>query len=179
MRYTPRKVYVEPEQEKRLQKAIEKKGGTSIAISFDEPQNETLLFTKDQIHRIERARLMGKKIGIKMSASQVRAKRQNIMGDFFGPWLRDLHLRLSVVLHLLQLQRLPRKFWRKRRVEVSSCRKMDIVQKFNLLMGEGCTWHLIRDYIIMDMDFSKLMDRQLRGKAYSSEIIALLRTSLC
>ena len=38
MRYTPRKVYVEPEQEKRLQKAIEKKGGTSIVISFDEPQ---------------------------------------------------------------------------------------------------------------------------------------------
>ena len=73
MRYTPRKVYVEPEQEKRLQKAIEKKGGTSIVISFDEPQNETLLFTKDQIHRIERAQLMGKKIGIKMSAPQVKA----------------------------------------------------------------------------------------------------------
>ena len=51
MRYTPHEVYVEPKQEKRLQKAIEKKGGTSIVISFDEPQNETLLFTKDQIQR--------------------------------------------------------------------------------------------------------------------------------
>ena len=38
MRYTPFQVYVEPNQEKRLKRAIEKKGGASIAISFDEPR---------------------------------------------------------------------------------------------------------------------------------------------
>ena len=178
MRYTPHKVYVEPKQEKRLQKAIEKKGGTSIAISFDEPQNETLLFTKDQIHKIERARLMGKKIGIKMSASQVRANTEH-HGGFLWALAARLAPALISGLASAAAAKVASKVLEKKRVEVSSCRKMDIVQKFNLLMGEGCTWHLIRDYIIMDMDFSKLMDRQLRGKAYSSEIIALLRTSLC
>ena len=93
MRYTPHKVYVEPKQEKRLQKAIEKKGGTSIVISFDEPQNETLLFTKDQIHKIERARLMGKKIGIKMSTSQVRANTEH-----HGGFLWALAARLAPAL---------------------------------------------------------------------------------
>ena len=77
MRYTPHQVYVEPRQEKRLQKAIERKGGASITISFDEPKNETLLFTKDQIARIERASLMGKKIKIRMSAPQVRANTEH------------------------------------------------------------------------------------------------------
>ena len=62
MRYTPFQVYVEPSQEKRLKRAIEKKGGASIVISFDEPRNETLLFTKDQIEKIERAGLMGKRL---------------------------------------------------------------------------------------------------------------------
>ena len=51
MRYTPFQVYVEPSQEKRLKRAIEKKGGASIVISFDEPRNEALLFTKDQIEK--------------------------------------------------------------------------------------------------------------------------------
>ena len=57
MRYTSFQVYVEPSQEKRLKRAIEKKGGASIVISFDEPRNETLLFTKDHIEKIERAGL--------------------------------------------------------------------------------------------------------------------------
>ena len=77
MRYTPFQVYVEPNQEKRLKRAIEKKGGASIVISFDEPRNETLLFTKDQIEKIERAGVMGKKINIKMSAAQVKANTEH------------------------------------------------------------------------------------------------------
>ena len=51
MRYTPFQVYVELSQEKRLKRAVEKKGGASIVIFFDEPRNETLLFTKDQIEK--------------------------------------------------------------------------------------------------------------------------------
>ena len=61
MRYNPFQIYVEPNQEKRLKKAIEKKSGATITISFDEPRNETLLFTKEQIEKIERAGVMGKK----------------------------------------------------------------------------------------------------------------------
>ena len=90
MRYTPHQVYVEPQQEKRLQKAIERKGGASITISFDEPKNETLLFTKDQIARIERASLMGKKIKIRMSAPQVRANTEH-----HGGFLWALAARLA------------------------------------------------------------------------------------
>jgi hypothetical protein len=81
---------VAPKQEKRLQKAIERKGGASITISFDEPQNETLLFTKDQIERIERAKLMGKKISIRMSGPQVKANTEH-----HGGFLWTLAARLA------------------------------------------------------------------------------------
>ena len=90
MRYTPFQVYVEPNQEKRLKRAIEKKGGASIAISFDEPRNKTLLFTKDQIEKIERAGVMGKKISIKMSAAQVKANTKHN-----GGFLWSLAARLA------------------------------------------------------------------------------------
>ena len=90
MRYNPYQVYVAPKQEKRLQKAIERKGGASITISFDEPQNETLLFTKDQIERIERAKLMGKKISIRMSGPQVKANTEH-----HGGFLWTLAARLA------------------------------------------------------------------------------------
>ena len=77
MRYTPFQVYVEPSQEKRLKKTIEKSRGASIVISFDKPRNETLLFTKDQIEKTERAGVMGNKISIKMSAPQVKANTEH------------------------------------------------------------------------------------------------------
>ena len=77
MRYTPFQVYVEPSQEKKLKRAIEKKGGASITISYVEPRNETLLFTKDQIERIESAISMGKKISIRVSAPQVKANTEH------------------------------------------------------------------------------------------------------
>ena len=80
---------MEPSQEKRLKRAIEKKGGAAIAISFDEPRNETLLFTKDQIEKIECAGLMGKKISIKMSVPQVKANTEH-HGRFLGrAWRQD------------------------------------------------------------------------------------------
>ena len=90
MRYTPFQVYVEPNQEKRLKRAIEKKGRASIAISFDEPRNKTLLFTKDQIEKIERAGVMGKKVNIKMSAAQVKANTEHN-----GGFLWSLAARLA------------------------------------------------------------------------------------
>ena len=90
MRYTPFQVYVKPNQEKRLKKAIEKKGRASIAISFDEPRNKTLLFTKDQIKKIQRAGVMGKKINIKMSAAQVKANTEHN-----GGFLWSLAARLA------------------------------------------------------------------------------------
>ena len=89
MRYTPFWVNIEPSQEKKLKRAIEKKG-VSIAISFVEPRNETLLFTKDQIERIERASLMGKKSSIKMSTPQVKANTEH-----HGRFLRSLAARLA------------------------------------------------------------------------------------
>ena len=97
MRYNPYQVYVAPKQEKRLQKAIERKGGASITISFDEPQNETLLFTKDQIERIERAKLMGKKISIRMSGPQVKANTEH-----HGGFLWTLAARLAPAITNIQ-----------------------------------------------------------------------------
>ena len=78
MRYTPLQVYVEPKQEQRLKKAIERKGGVSIDISFEGPKNDTLMFTKNQIQKIERANLMGKKhVKVRMSAPQVKANTEH------------------------------------------------------------------------------------------------------
>ena len=90
MRYTPFQVYVEPSQEKRLKRAIEKSRGATIVISFDEPRNETLLFTKDQIEKIERAGVMGNKISIRMSAPQVKANTEH-----HGGFLWSLAARLA------------------------------------------------------------------------------------
>ena len=91
MKYTPLQVYVEPKQEERLKKVIEGKKGVSIKISFAEPKNETVLMTKDQIRKIERARLMGKtNILVKMSAPQVKTNTEH-----HGGFLWSLAARLA------------------------------------------------------------------------------------
>ena len=91
MRYTPFQVYVEPEQEDGLKKAIENKKGVSLKISFVEPKNETVSFTKDQIQKIERARLIGKtSVRVKMSAPQVKANTKH-----HGGFLWTLAARLA------------------------------------------------------------------------------------
>jgi hypothetical protein len=74
MRYTTARVAVEATQETKLKEAIEQKKPVVIQILLSEPKNDTILLTKEQIHKLERARLMGKvSIPIKMSAAQIKA----------------------------------------------------------------------------------------------------------
>ena len=129
MRYTPFQVYVEPSQEKRLKRAIEKSRGATIVISFDEPRNETLLFTKDQIEKIERAGVMGNKISIKMSAPQVKANTEHHGGFLWSLAARLAPAILSGIASKQLLRKLQRVFLR--RVRVSNCRRMGIVRKCN------------------------------------------------
>ena len=98
MKYTPLQVYVEPKQEERLKKTIEGKKGISIKISFTEPKYETVLFTKDQIQRIERVQLMGKTdILIKTSAPQVKANTMH-HGGFL--WSLAARFAPAIVIRL-------------------------------------------------------------------------------
>ena len=74
MRYTATRVAVDTTQETKLKEAIEKKKSVCIKVLLSQPKNDTILLTKDQIHKLERARLLGKAyILIKMSAAQIKS----------------------------------------------------------------------------------------------------------
>ena len=80
-RYSPTEVNVDDQQEGRLKSAIERKRGVTIRMILSEPKKKTILFTKGQIAKIERAQLMGKTyLSIKLSAPQVRANTEHSGG---------------------------------------------------------------------------------------------------
>ena len=69
MRYQPVNVNIDESQEKRLTRAIQKNTVVSVRIIF-EPSSKT----KNQIEKIERAKLMGQTdLVIKMTSVQVKA----------------------------------------------------------------------------------------------------------
>lgn len=77
MRYQPLAVNVDDSQEKKLTRAIKNKTGVSLRVTF-KPSLNTLLFTKNQTEKIERAKLMGKdNVIIRMSSVQVKANTEH------------------------------------------------------------------------------------------------------
>ena len=93
-RYSPTEVNVDDQQEGRLKKAIERKGGVTVRLTLTEPKKHTFLFTKGQITKIERAQLQGHTyLSIKLSAPQVRANTEHTGGFLwalarrFGPMI--------------------------------------------------------------------------------------------
>ncbi len=85
MRYSPTEVHVDPRHEDRLKNAIVKNKSCSIRIFLTEPEKKTLLLTKGQIERIERAQLMGKdRVSIKLTVPQVKANTAYTGGFLWG-----------------------------------------------------------------------------------------------
>ena len=81
MRYSPIEVNLDDSQERKLKSAIEKQRGVTIRVYLTEPRDKTILFTKGQIAKIERAEVMGKEfIGIKLTAPQVKANTEHSGG---------------------------------------------------------------------------------------------------
>ena len=81
MIYSPIQVNVANSEEGRLKSAIKNHRGVTIRVYLTEPKKKTILFTKGQIAKIERAQLMGKQfIGIKLTAPQVRANTEHSGG---------------------------------------------------------------------------------------------------
>ena len=81
MRYSPTEVHVDPRQEDRLKSAIVKNKSCSVRIFLTEPQKRTMLLTKGQIERIERAQLMGKdRVSIKLTVPQIKANTEHTGG---------------------------------------------------------------------------------------------------
>ena len=77
MRYQPVNVNIDESQEKRLTRAIKKNTGVSLRIIF-EPSSKTILLTKNQIEKMERAKLMGQTdLVIKMTSVQVKANTEH------------------------------------------------------------------------------------------------------
>ena len=85
--YTPVKVTVFTDQHNKLKNAITHHKATSILIDLENDgggANHTLLLTRSQIARMERAKLIGKrKVCIRFSKQQVRANVHH-RGGFLG-----------------------------------------------------------------------------------------------
>ena len=76
---------MDPRQEDRLKNAIVKNKSCSVRIFLTEPQKKTLLLTKGQIERIERAQLMGKdRVSIKLTVPQIKANTEHTGGFLWG-----------------------------------------------------------------------------------------------
>lgn len=81
MRYTPTEVNVDERQEEKLKDAISRNKPISIRLFFVEPKTKTMLLTKGQIHKIERAQLLGKdRISIRLTIPQVKANTKHTGG---------------------------------------------------------------------------------------------------
>ena len=85
MLYNPVKVNVPSRYHELIKKALERKGKVSIKINLTAPEkNDTLLLTRGQISKMERAALLGKKtMTIRMSRNQVRGNVK-YEGGFIG-----------------------------------------------------------------------------------------------
>lgn len=81
MRYTPSEVNVDERQEKKLKDAISRNKPISIRLFLVEPKTKTMLLTKGQIHKIERAQLLGKdRISIRLTVPQIKANTEHTGG---------------------------------------------------------------------------------------------------
>ena len=74
--YTPIRVNVPSNQHEKLKDAITRKKPVSLRLRKEDLKaegNQTLLLTRSQLARLERAKLIGKGITIRMSRKQVTA----------------------------------------------------------------------------------------------------------
>ena len=70
-RYSPVEVNVDDQQEGRLKKAIERKGGVTVRLTLTKPRKHTFLFTQGQIAKLERAQASGSTyFSIKLNTTQ-------------------------------------------------------------------------------------------------------------
>jgi len=93
-RYSPVEVNVDDQQEGRLKKAIERKGGVTVRLTLTKPRKHTFLFTQGQIAKLERAHASGSTyFSIKLTPPQVRANIEHTGGFLwalarrFGPMI--------------------------------------------------------------------------------------------
>ena len=76
---------MDPRQEDTLKNAIAKKKSCSVRIFLIEPEKKTLLLTKGQIEKLERAKLMGKdRVSIRLSVPQIKANTEHSGGFLWG-----------------------------------------------------------------------------------------------
>ena len=81
MIYSPIQVNVDNSQEGKLKNAIKNHRGVTIKVIISGHKKKTILFTKGQIAKIERAQLMGKQfIEIFLTARQVRVNTEHSGG---------------------------------------------------------------------------------------------------
>ena len=62
MRYQPLEVALDPAQENRLKSALQLSKRITLRVYPDGGEKKVLLFTKGQLEKIERSRLMGKPV---------------------------------------------------------------------------------------------------------------------
>ena len=84
--YTPIRVNVPSNQHEKLKEAITRKKPVSLRLHKEDLKadgNQTLLLTRSQLARLERAKLIGKGITIRMSRKQVTTNVEH-EGGFLG-----------------------------------------------------------------------------------------------
>lgn len=81
MRYHPLEVALDPAQENRLKSAIQLSKKITLRIYPDQGEKKVLLFTKGQLEKIERSRLMGKPVvSISFTPTQLKANTEHVGG---------------------------------------------------------------------------------------------------
>ena len=99
MLYNPVEVHVPARYHEIIKKTLqEKKKNLSVKVKLGEPGNDTMLLTRGQIAKMERARILGKKtMTIRMSHNQVQ---KNLLheGGFLGMLIAALSAALPSII---------------------------------------------------------------------------------
>ena len=138
MRYQPANVTVDESQEKRLTRAIRNKTGVTLKINFE--PSKPLLLTKQQIQKIDRAKLLGKnEIEIKMSAVQVKVNTEHEGGLIWSLAARIAPAILSGVVSALSSKATKKVIERKGHglflQKNGKCAKIDLVKGGGLYLS--------------------------------------------
>ena len=81
MRYHPLEVALDPAQENKLKSAIQLSKKITLRVYPDQGEKKVLLFTKGQLEKIERSRLMGKPVvSIAFTPTQLKANTEQVGG---------------------------------------------------------------------------------------------------
>ena len=99
MLYNPVEVNVPTRYRETIKKALEKNGKLSVKVNLGESEgNDTILLTRGQIAKMERAKILGKKrMTIRMSRNQVQ-KNLKHEGGFLGMLIAALSAALPSII---------------------------------------------------------------------------------